>query len=135
MPLELGLWLGAHHLGRPDQAGKQCIVFDRDQYRFQRFISDISGQDIHAHGGSVDTLITELAAWLRQLPGGAHPGGGQAILREYAAFQEIIPILAAGKNMTSAELTFSDFNLLAVEYVACLQSETVVVRVAEEAIL
>ncbi|MCF4126056.1 hypothetical protein [Methylobacterium sp. SyP6R] len=38
MPLELGLWLGAHHLGRTDQAGKRCIVFDREPYRYHRFI-------------------------------------------------------------------------------------------------
>lgn len=127
MPLELGLWLGAHHLGRADQAGKRCIVFDREQYRYQRFISDIGGQDIHAHGGDVPRLISELAPWLRHLPRGTHVGGGQAISREYMEFMELLPILCAQRNMTPDELLFADFNLMVTEYVASLRSEPVTV--------
>jgi hypothetical protein len=122
MPLELGLWLGAHHLGRPDQAGKQCIVFDREQYRYLRFISDIGGQDIHSHDGEIPKLIAELAAWLRHLPGGLHAGGGQAILREYHEFNVLLPILSQQKDMTPDELLFADFNLMVTEYVASLRN-------------
>lgn len=120
MPLELGLWLGAHHLGRADQIGKSCIVFDRDQYRYQQYISDINGQDIHAHGASIEGLIAQLAAWLRLQPGGGHVAGGQAILQEYRAFERILPALSASQNMTPDELTFGDFNLIVTQYVATL---------------
>lgn len=129
MPLELGLWFGAQHLGREDQAGKRCIVFDRDRHRYQRFISDIGGQDVHAHGSAAATLIPELAAWLRHLPGGKAAGGGQAILREYQTFTDLLPILAAAKNMEPQELLFADFNLMATEYVAAMTVETIVVDV------
>ena len=123
MPLELGLWLGAHHLGREDQSGKQCIVFDHERYRYPRFISDISGQDIHAHGRDTSMLFTELAAWLRHLPGGQRAGGGQAMLREYQAFEALLPILSAQQDMTPDELLFADFNLMVTEYVASLREE------------
>lgn len=126
MPLELGLWLGAHHLGRDDQAGKQCIVFDRERYRYPRFISDISGQDIHSHDSEIPKLIAELAPWLRHLPGGVHAGGGQAILREYLAFTDLLPLLAGQKEMTPDELLFADFNLMVTEYVASLKEEATV---------
>ena len=33
---------------------KSCIILDREQYRFQRYISDIAGQDVHSHGGEVN---------------------------------------------------------------------------------
>ena len=125
MPLELGIWFGARHLGRPDQAGKRCIVFDRESYRYQRFLSDIGGQDIHAHGAEVSNLITELSAWLRHLPGGTHAGGGQAIMREYETFETLLPVLCAGKGMAPAELLFADFNLFVTEYVASLQEELI----------
>ncbi len=69
MPLELGLWLGAHHLGRDDQAGKRCIVFDSEPYRYLRFISDIGGQDIHAHGCDIPKLIAELAHLIHGMRG------------------------------------------------------------------
>jgi hypothetical protein len=50
MPLELGLFLGAKRYGA--QRRKAVLVLDTEQYRYQRFISDLSGQDIHAHGGN-----------------------------------------------------------------------------------
>ena len=125
MPLELGLWLGAHHLGREDQAGKRCIVFDSEQYRYLRFISDISGQDIHAHGCDVGKLIVELAAWLRHLPGGVHAGGGQSIFREYKAFEAMLPTLCFHQDMTPNELLFADFNLMVAEFVASLSVKPV----------
>lgn len=109
MPLELGLWLGAHHLGREDQAGKRCIVFDREQYRYLRFMSDIGGQDIHNHASDISRLIAELAAWLRHLPGGVHAGGGQAILREYEAFEELLPRLSANKKHDSGRVALCRF--------------------------
>ena len=123
MPLELGVWFGARHLGREDQIGKRCIVFDREKYRYQRFMSDIGGQDIHAHDAQVPKLIAELAAWLRHLPGGVQAGGGQAILREYEAFETLLPVLCADKNMVPDELMFADFNLMVTEYVASLREE------------
>ena len=123
MPLELGLWMGAHHLGRADQAGKRCIVFDRERYRYLKFISDIGGQDIHSHESDVPTLITELAAWLRHLPGGNQAGGGQVILTEYKRFDELLELLSAQKDMTPEELVFADFNLMVTEYVASLREE------------
>jgi hypothetical protein len=135
MPLELGLWLGAHHLGREDQSGKQCIVFDRQKYRYSRFISDISGQDIHSHEGEIAQLITELAAWLRHLPGGLHAGGGQAILREYQAFSDLLPILSIQKNMTPDELLFADFNLMAAEYVASLHEAAPILPRPDDAVV
>jgi hypothetical protein len=125
MPLELGLWLGAHHLGGGHQAGKRCIVFDSEPHRYLRFISDIGGQDIHAHGCDVSRLIAELAAWLRHLPGGIQVGGGQSILREYRAFEAMLPSLCANKDMTPEELLFADFNLMVAEFVASLTEEPI----------
>lgn len=51
MPLELGMFLGAKRYGRAKQKQKTCLILDLDRYRFQKFISDIAGQDIAAHGG------------------------------------------------------------------------------------
>lgn len=130
MPLELGLWLGAHHLGRDDQAGKRCIVFDSEPYRYLRFISDIGGQDIHAHGCDIPKLIAELAAWLRHLPGGIQAGGGQSVLREYRAFEALLPSLCADKDMTPDELLFADFNLMVAEFVASLTEEPIAFSVS-----
>ena len=65
MPFELGLVLGAKRFGGRSFGRKKTLIFDRDPYRYQSYISDIAGQDVHEHKGQVDQLIRELAAWLR----------------------------------------------------------------------
>jgi hypothetical protein len=52
MPLELGLFLGCKRYGPARQSKKRTLVLDGDPYRYRTFISDISGQDIRAHGGN-----------------------------------------------------------------------------------
>lgn len=48
MPLELGLFLGARRFGSRTDKLKACLILDRDRYRYQRFCSDIAGQDIRS---------------------------------------------------------------------------------------
>ena len=83
MPLELGLFLGA---GRFGSKPKSCIIFDIEPYRYQKFISDLAGQDIHEHKGNVDIVILEVATWLRQQSRDERVPGGKAIAAEYKAF-------------------------------------------------
>ena len=49
MPLELGIFLGAKRFGVEDQKGKKCLVMDKERFRYQKFISDIAGQDIRGY--------------------------------------------------------------------------------------
>lgn len=120
MPFELGLFLGARRYGGRPQRAKACIVLDHDKDRFRRFLSDMAGQDIRSHQGDVDVLIRELTAWFRLQPGGAQPGGGQAIAEEYATFRERLPEICASKKLQESELEFSDFNGFVTVYVAAL---------------
>jgi hypothetical protein len=60
MPLELGLFLGCKRFGSKVQRYKVSLIFDAKPYRYQKFISDIAGQDIHSHEGDVKTAIREL---------------------------------------------------------------------------
>ncbi|WP_206020694.1 hypothetical protein [Roseococcus sp. SYP-B2431] len=68
MPLELGLFMGAVRFGTGAQRRKVCLILDRERYRFQRFISDIAGQDIREHGDDVDRAIHALRSWLAAQP-------------------------------------------------------------------
>jgi hypothetical protein len=117
MPLELGMWLGAERFGGPEQAGKQCLILDKERHRYQKFISDISGHDIRSHDDRINTLISELTKWMRTLPGDDHPGGGQAMIAEYVLFRRILPEIAKQKRLTVDELTFGDYAGIAEEFV------------------
>jgi len=57
LPLELGAFLGAKYFGGSEQRTKTCLILDTEKYRYQRFISDIAGQDIRAHGNDPRGII------------------------------------------------------------------------------
>ena len=46
MPLELGIWLGAKRYGNRRDRAKRALVFDKVHHPYQKFCSDISGQDL-----------------------------------------------------------------------------------------
>lgn len=116
MPLELGLFLGAKRYGDGSQAKKRCIIFDREPHRYQRFLSDIAGQDIHSHGGEEATAIRLLAGWLRRQTRVSNVPGGNAIANEYAEFRAALPNILQVRNLSMDEVTFSDYTEIIVQY-------------------
>ena len=120
MPLELGLFLGAKKFGTRNQKEKVSIIFDRDRYRFQKYISDIAGQDIHSHEQKPDLLISELSTWLRSQPGGKQVGGGAALLEEYKRFRIDLPKICEVRKLQIVESSFSDMNDIVTQYVLAL---------------
>jgi hypothetical protein len=116
MPLELGMFLGAQRFGSGRQKRKNCLILDIERYRYQKFISDIAGQDISAHDATTATLIGRIRDWLRPASGGRALPGGAAIVRRFEAFQAALPALCAEIRLEPAELTFSDYANLASEW-------------------
>lgn len=64
MPFELGLFYSAKHFGINRQKKKNCIILEKRKYRYQRFISDLSGIDVNAHGNTQKKLIFSVRNWL-----------------------------------------------------------------------
>ena len=117
MPLELGLFLGAKKLGPPNQRSKKVLIFDRAPHRYQKFISDIAGQDIHSHGRRVRNLILEIVNWLRHENRKATIPGGAAVADQYKRFKRHLPNIAAEKQLKLTEITFRDLNAIAAEWI------------------
>ena len=117
MPLELGLFLAAKKFGGSNQGRKKCLIFDREPYRYQKYMSDISGQDIHAHAGKSAVLIAELAAWLRAETKDPKVPGGRAINNEFLRFEKELPLLLNAIKLAKAELTFLDYRKLAESWI------------------
>lgn len=113
MPLELGLFLASKRFGNGLQRKKKCIIFDRQQYRYQKFISDISGHDIHSHKNSPKQLIVEIASWLRAETTKQNIPGGTGIASEFPKFQSALINQCAKQSIGEAEITFSDIRLFA----------------------
>ena len=116
MPLELGVFLGIKNLGARRHKEKSCIIFDRERWRYPRFLSDIAGQDIHSHDGSDQRMIEELAAWLRTQSRDPLVPGGRAIADEFRVFQAELPNFCLARGLQPDELTFGDLSDIIVQY-------------------
>ncbi len=113
MPLELGLFLGAQRFGSGAQKRKSCLVLDREPYRFQKFISDIAGQDIASHDGEVAKLIGKVRDWLSAAANDKPLPGGAKIAERFAQFSLDLPAIASAIHLREEELTFLDYASLA----------------------
>jgi hypothetical protein len=109
MSFELGLFLAAKSFGAGQQARKVALILDNDGYRYRDALSDISGQDIAAHGGDADKAIHEVRNWLdssraraNSLPGGAH------ISKQYEKFNQSLPAASEKQKLDAANLTYAD---------------------------
>ena len=121
MPLELGLFLGAHEFGGRKQKLKRTLVLDREPYRYRAYISDLAGQDIQAHGGDPDQAIRAVRNWLGnfrtvQDPGVILPGAVKIIAR-YRQFQAELPALCDRLHLEPGALQFVELRTIVQEWV------------------
>jgi hypothetical protein len=117
MPLELGLFLGAKRFGTGKQKQKNCLVMDVDRYRYQKFISDIAGQDIAAHGGDSTRAVRVVRDWLSDAGGkSVRLPGGAAIAQRYAIFRSVLPAACAKVALDHDALTFNDYVIQVEEW-------------------
>jgi hypothetical protein len=117
MPLELGIDLGckAYNFTCAD---KSLLIFDSEPYRFQKFVSDLSGQDIHQHGNDPKVAVTRVRNWLRTESGRTVIPGGAEIFKRYEAFRGDLPAICAELRLDVSELTFADFSYTIARWLA-----------------
>lgn len=118
MPFELGLFVGATRFGTREQRRKICLILDRERYRFQKYISDIAGQDIAAHRDDPDQAIQALRTWLSALPAPGLLPGGAAIKQRYHAFRAQLPSILTRLQIEPDEMTFADYANIVAEWLA-----------------
>ena len=114
MPLELGMFLGAKRYGNTRQRQKICLILDRERYRYQRFCSDIAGQDIRTHDNDPAVAVRVVRDWLRNalVPPAILLPSGSRIARRYAEFQADLPLICELIRLDPDELTFNDLTSL-----------------------
>jgi hypothetical protein len=117
MPLELGIDLGCKAFN-PNCRDKSLLIFDSEQYRFQKFASDLSGQDIHRHDNNAKTAVTRVRNWLRSESGRSGIPGGATIFGRYEAFRSDLPDICTELRLDLAELTFADLSYTIARWLA-----------------
>jgi len=112
MPLELGIFLGAKRFGSDTQKQKRCLVLDIEPYRYQKFISDLAGIDIRAHGGDPRQAVTCTRDWLANVSRRKLPSA-RFLLAKYDRFVVEQPAMAHGLGFHAGQMPYVDFeNLL-----------------------
>ena len=114
MPLELGMDLGCRAFGS-GRGDKSFLIFDRDRFRFQTYVSDIAGQDIADHGNDPNTAIARVRDWLRTEGKRTNIPGASAMQSKYANFRAMLPTICDRFDLDISALTFADF-LFAVAF-------------------
>jgi hypothetical protein len=96
MPLELGIFIGAKAFGSAEHRRKAAIVLDTARYRYQKYISDIAGQDIRAHHRKPSDAIQQVRSFLStHCLDGTIPPGGNKIAARYTEFRRGLADAAA----------------------------------------
>jgi len=116
MPFELGIFLAAKKFGREEHGKKKCLILDKSPYRYQNFISDISGQDIEAHDNEPEKAIRIVRDWLRNTSLRRTIPGGHEICRHYRIFIDDLPLMCNDLRLKPMELIFNDYTLLVTEW-------------------
>ncbi|WP_420479232.1 hypothetical protein [Brevundimonas sp. FT23028] len=120
MPMELGLHLGARLLGEPRHRRKRALILDAQPHRYDRALSDISGQDVETHGGNPEAAIRCVRNWLSEhrrynqppLPGAA------AVQADYRTFTAELGALLAPRRLDPDDLTHSDYLFAVRDWIA-----------------
>lgn len=118
MPFEFGIFVGAKAFGGREQRRKACVVFDVERYRFQKFISDIAGQDIREHGCDVETMIYQLRDFLScHYPAAVILPSGKTLVERYHEFSRHTAKSCLDLGLQREMLTYRDLTILAVGWI------------------
>lgn len=127
MPYELGLFMGCQKYGAGKQKQKVTLILDSERYRYQKFISDIAGQDIKAHKNEPQEAIAVIRKWLGPTPERTKKYGATAIWERFQKFQVALPLYCADPaiNMTPDELrgSFAEYVQFVKNFIVGLDSQ------------
>lgn len=119
MPLELGVVLGARRFGTARHKRKACLVLDRERFRYQAYLSDLSGQDIGCHRGRPEVAIQVVRDWLsHHTPEDVMLPGPAMMVKRHRAFVADLPLLLEEVHIEPGELIYNDYTTLLVNWLA-----------------
>jgi hypothetical protein len=94
------------------------LILDSERYRYQRFCSDIAGQDIQSHKASPAEAIRVVRNWLRNHIDSSSISipGGRVILERFNFFQTELPQLCKRLKLERSELFYNDYTVFVSEW-------------------
>lgn len=120
MPLELGIFLGCKYFGGGRHPHKACLVMDSQPYRYQKFISDIAGQDVGPHKNDPKSAVLLVRDWLRAKSQRVDIPDGRVIWARFSQFQRRLPAICRKLkwNPQILKLKFVDYRYVIYDWLA-----------------
>lgn len=115
MPFELGIFFGAKRFGNKQHKSKAAIIFDRERYRYQQFISDLNGVDIKSHDNDSAIAIQKVRNWLEISSRRTTIPGHVFIQRQYQTFTEGLPTVVDNLGLDINDIPFNTFCVIVEE--------------------
>lgn len=63
MPFELGVDVGCRFFKEGRAGDKKCLILEKEKYRYQKALSDMSGSDIKNHNDEPEELVRQVRNW------------------------------------------------------------------------
>jgi hypothetical protein len=92
------------------------LVLDAEKHRYQRYVSDLAGQDIADHRSSPLTLIAQIRNWLRATSQANDTPGAHQIIERYTALRADLPAVCREMGLQHDDLSFHDFGWVITEW-------------------
>ncbi|MNT95048.1 hypothetical protein D3C72_2368490 [compost metagenome] len=85
--------VGCKKIARAHYARRPMLIMERTAYTSQKCLSDIAGQDLKAHAGSVSRTIRIVRGWLLQQSNRKNIPGHVRIQNAFNDFYALLPEL------------------------------------------
>ncbi len=63
MPFELGVDIGCRTYKGGNANWKKCLILEKERYRYQKALSDMSGSDIKTHHNEPEEIVRQVRNW------------------------------------------------------------------------
>jgi len=119
MPLELGIFLGAHKYSSPHHYNKdkRTLIMDLEPYRYREFISDLGGQDVTGHHGNPEEMILNIRNFLITNSRRVTIASGEFIFGRYSQFIQELPQICDTLNWDRNNLTFIELSTCIAQWI------------------
>ncbi|MEM6965944.1 MAG: hypothetical protein AAF573_14345 [Bacteroidota bacterium] len=127
MPFELGLDIGIRSASKRSRLStKRNLIVDTEKFRYQKALSDLSGNDIQVYGQSPERLVLIIRNWLTTILHPKQPSGS-IIWEEYNEFQTYFEKFTAEEGYDD-----DDLETLPINELIYLMSKWVVPRIGKK---
>lgn len=109
MAYELGLDMGCLEYGGKKLKEKKILILEAGEYRYQKTLSDIAGQDISSHNDDPQTLVKKIRDWFSTMDDKHIYPSANEIWRDFIQFYD-----ASKKHLYIHKFLLNEFEELAI---------------------